>query len=437
MLKIIVIIIFMFILPIFLVKNFNKIVIFVISFLWFFKFFPLFLGVYLRENFYISKFSFVLTFLVFLIGLRFILNLSVKNKIIFSLRWILLFIILLFFLINNILVFFILFELSLIPIIFIIFFFGYQPERIIARFILFLYTVFGSLPLMIILLILYRNDLWYFFLIKKFEYNFFLNRGILFLLRSLGFLCKFPIIIFHAWLPIAHVEAPIEGSIILAALMLKIGGIGIYQFIYFINFFRKLQNLLFFCNLLSIIIISYICLVIIDMKLIIAYSSVGHISICIIRFFFSSDFIFVRCIIILVIHGLVSSLIFYIRYCFYSLSNSRNLFFNKNFKIFTYYIVIIFFFSLIFNIGGPFTLNLLVEFLFVISVLNISEKFFFLIFIVLIVNVLFNINLFRFIYSKLRSFRLIYNQNIRLKFYLVRIYYTLIIFIIRFLIFIF
>jgi NADH-ubiquinone oxidoreductase chain 4 len=99
------------------------------------------------------------------------------------------------------------------------------------------------------------------------------------------FLVKIPLFIFHIWLSKAHVEAPMSGSIILAGIILKLGGFGIYRVLILI-FKNNLEYNFYFISLclIGILILSIVCFFQSDLKILIAYSSVVHIGLVIIGF---------------------------------------------------------------------------------------------------------------------------------------------------------
>ena len=125
-----------------------------------------------------------------------------------------------FFLRKKLLPFYILFELRLIPTLLMVFFFGYQPEKLQASMYLLIYTVFSSLPLLLLFL-------------RLGGYILFFPQGVVFwfvLFITLGFIVKTPIYLVHVWLPKAHVEAPVAGSMVLAGILLKLGRYGLLLF---------------------------------------------------------------------------------------------------------------------------------------------------------------------------------------------------------------
>jgi len=272
----------------------------------------------------------------------------------------------------NIFKFYFYFEFRLIPIFLLVIGWGYQVERVKAALYILIYTIFFSLPLLLFLFLFIEYSSVIIFIINKEMGNLGDFWSIIFrFIIFIAFLVKLPIFIFHNWLPKAHVEAPVVGRVILASLILKLGGYGIYRILRLIgNKFIQIRILIIAIRLVGIILLRFVCLRVYDIKVIVAYSSVVHIGIILLGLFRIKIWGFVGGLIIILGHGFTSSGLFIIVNIFYNRSIRRNLLINKGKIYFFPSLILFWFFMCINNISSPISLNLLREIIIISVLLN-------------------------------------------------------------------
>nr|YP_010957351.1 NADH dehydrogenase subunit 4 [Amblycirrhitus pinos]WMY90652.1 NADH dehydrogenase subunit 4 [Amblycirrhitus pinos] len=230
---------------------------------------------------------------------------------------------------TEMIMFYVMFEATLIPTLIIITRWGSQEQRLTAGVYFLFYTLAGSLPLLVALLYIYKfsGSLSFFVLYHTFTLPPSLTGNKMWWAACmLAFLVKLPLYGLHLWLPKAHVEAPIAGSMVLAAVLLKLGGYGMIRIITSLEALVKEMSYPFIILALwGMVMTGSICLRQTDLKSLIAYSSVSHMGLVAGGILIQTSWGLTGAIILMISHGLTSSALFCLANTNYERTHSRTM----------------------------------------------------------------------------------------------------------------
>nr|QHD26492.1 NADH dehydrogenase subunit 4 [Lepidotrigona terminata] len=302
------------------------------------------------------------------------------------------------FLSMNLILFYFMFESSLLIIFYMVMKWGYGEFRFNSSFYLMFYTLVFSLPMLYLIfsMLVIFNTMNFYIMemivtkMNKFKFIYFI----------MSFMVKIPMYMVHGWLLKAHVEASFFSSMVLASVMLKLGSYGVIRMLYIMkDMFNECYCYFISISVFGMLMMSFMCMSQIDFKIIIAISSIVHMSIMTMGMLLMNKTGIYGSYYMMISHGFISSGLFYLTNLIYLKTNSRMMYVNKGMVNSIPSLMMFLSLMCFCNVGSPFSLNLISEIIIMLSLINWMKYIMIVIMIYCMLSFIYSIYLFSFIYN--------------------------------------